>query len=167
MSILVGALLDDDDAELKAAADALSALCKNSEGIFHKGLTLFNTGIAFVRAVESALESHRRDAPHVKTLGDLVVASEKVAPLELADISSAKGDLHVKEKEKRAMLCKQFTMIIANTSMSFQKRNSTSCDRIDKHLVATVESFNKYCKNEWLNCMTFTAAKVCPPACPS
>ena len=130
------------EVDMKELSEAHSGIVRDTEGFFYKGLTLFDTGLAFKRAVEVLLDAYKKDMPYVPMLESVRGNIKHVKPLTKSQVTikDKDGELKINSKGMRASICTQFLIIQANASVNFRSRNLEAYQDVEDRDVGKTKS---------------------------
>ena len=104
---------------------ALDALTSEKESPFQRGLTLFCSGLDWVRQVEDALARLKRDAGYEAVLARCYDKAEKLKDLEPQSITTnLNGEVLFEDMEARKEICSCYQSMISATSARFKQAHN-------------------------------------------
>ena len=110
-----------DHKKLEEALEALTT----EKSPFQKGLTLFNSGLDWVRGVESALARLKRDGGYVAVLTRCHKMAEKLKDLEPQSITTNfVGEVLFEDMEDRKEICSSYQSMMSATSARFKQAHN-------------------------------------------
>ena len=104
---------------------ALDALTSEKESPFQRGLTLFHSGLDWVKQVEDAVARLKRDTGYVAVLNRCYEKAEKLKDLEPQSITTNYvGEVLFEDMQVRKEICADYQSMITATSTRFQQAHN-------------------------------------------
>ena len=104
---------------------ALDALTSEKESPFQRGLTLFHSGLDWVKQVEDAVARLKRDTGYVVVLNRCYEKAEKLKDPEPQSITTNYvGEVLFEDMQVRKEICADYQSMITATSARFQRAHN-------------------------------------------